>query len=154
VLAVVVKVGVHAEHVNIVGEHALPREVHGLGFGVTVFDIRLGILEVPGPNDDQIAFTNPLTSTHFPWNASQTGFAVFTQNRNATTAQNLRSKGEHLVDFLVGHFDADFAVAGALWILQTSQFFNVDLFLASSSQPCSPVNGQQSTLLEAITSTR
>ena len=75
-----------------------------------MLDIRFRILEIPWPNDDQIAFSNPLPTAHFPRDARHPGFPVLTQDSDAATAEDLRSKGEHLVHFFVGHFDTDFGI--------------------------------------------
>ena len=40
-LTIIVNVGTHAKHVNIVGQDAFSREVHGLRFRVAVLDVRL-----------------------------------------------------------------------------------------------------------------
>ena len=137
-LTIVIDRCTHAEHVNIVGQDAFAREVHGLRLGVTMLNVGLGILEIPRPNDDQITFTDPLPATHFPRNPSHSTLSVLAQNGDPPTAEDLRSQRKHFVDFLVGHFDTDFSVACVFRILKTCEFLDVHFFLKSATQSVSP----------------
>ena len=106
---------------------------------VSVLHIRLRVLKIPRPDNDQITFPNPLATAHFPRDAGHAALTVFAQHGHTATAEDLGGECEHFVDFFVGHFDTDFAVACVFRILKTCEFLDVHFFLKSATQSVSPV---------------
>ena len=139
-LPVIFKGDTHTKHVNIVRKNSFSGEVHGLRLGVTVLNVGFGILEVPWPNDDQVTFSHPLATTHLSGDPSHACFTVCTEDGDAATTQDFRGQSEHLVHFLVRHFDTDFTVASVFRILKTCEFFDVHFFLKSATQSVSPIS--------------
>ncbi len=101
--------------------------------------VGLAVLEIPRPDDDQVAFANPLAAAHLSGNARKAHFTVCAKDVDTTTTEDLFGQREHLVDLRIGHLDTDAPDAGVAFNgLKSSELFLVDLFLTSSSHRLRP----------------
>jgi hypothetical protein len=60
-------------------------------------NIRLFILNAPGPNDNDVAHTEPHSPFHLAWNSPHAGFSILRTNRDSAAAEHLFNRSKDFI---------------------------------------------------------
>jgi hypothetical protein len=54
-------------------------------------------LDAPGPNNDNIAYTEPHSSFHLAWNSTHAGFSILRSNGDSAAAEHLFDRSKDFI---------------------------------------------------------
>jgi hypothetical protein len=76
---------------------SFPSQPVGLWWKISPDNIRLFILNAPGPNNDDVAHTEPYSSFHLTWNSPHAGFSILRANGDSAPAEHFLHRSKDLI---------------------------------------------------------